>query len=205
MTATAVAVDASGNVVVAGAFAGTVDLGGGPLTAQGAAANVFVASFDCGGALRWSKAFGVPTQANDAVAAVAVDAAGNILVAGQFEGTIDFGAGPLTSLKTDGFVAKLSPAGDGLWSKRYGDVKSQDLASGIAADAAGNVIVTGIFEGTVDFGGGAIHGDGHDLFLLALDPVRQPPLEQGNRAARGLAQRRGRSAGAGADVRRGGR
>jgi hypothetical protein len=170
VTTTAVAVDASGNVVMAGSFAGTVDFGDGPLTAQGAAANVFVASFDCGGALRWSKGFGVPTQANDAAAALAVDAAGNILVAGHFEGTIDFGAGTLTSQKTDAFVAKLSPAGDGLWSKRYGDVKSQDLASGIAADPAGNVIVAGLFEGTVDFGGGAIHGNGHDIFLLALGP-----------------------------------
>ena len=127
-----------------------------------------------------------PPRPTTRAAALAVDAAGNILVAGQFEGTIDFGVGPLTSLKTDGFVAKLSPTGDGLWSKRFGEVKSQDLASGIAVDASGTVIVTGIFEGTVDFGGGAIHGGRHELFLLALDPGRQPPgaRESGSPRAR---------------------
>ena len=168
--ATAIAVGPQGGVVVAGAFSGTVDLGDGPLTSQGAAANLFVASFDCGGALRWSKSFGVPTQSNDTAAAVAVDAAGDVIVVGQYEGTIDFGSGALTSQKTDGFIAKLDASGDGLWSKGFGDLKSQDLASGVAVDPLGNVLVTGYFEGTVDFGGGAIHGNGTDLFVLALDP-----------------------------------
>jgi len=43
----------------------------------------------------------------------------------------------------DGFVAKFSPAGEHLWSSYVGGGDYDD-SSGIAADSAGNVLVTGM-------------------------------------------------------------
>jgi hypothetical protein len=41
----------------------------------------------------------------------------------------------------------------------------------VAADASGNVLVTGRFERTVDFGGGPLTSTGgDDVFLLKLHP-----------------------------------
>ena len=52
---TAVATDASGNVIVAGNFEGSINLGGDNLSGNAAFASIFVAKFDSTGAHQWSK------------------------------------------------------------------------------------------------------------------------------------------------------
>ncbi|HXJ80395.1 MAG TPA: PKD domain-containing protein [Candidatus Methylomirabilis sp.] len=151
----AVATDKSGNIIVAGSFMGTVDFGGGPLTAVGGNYNIFVAKYSSTGTNVWSKNFG-STGDNDP-GAVAVDASGNVFVVGHFQGTVDFGAGPFTAVNTDGsydvFVAKYAAAdGKNLWAKHYG-AGGADAALGAAVDSSGNVVVTGAFRGRTSFGG----------------------------------------------------
>src|SRR5204862_6501119 len=76
---------------------------------------------------------------------VAVDSDGQVLVAGQFSGQIDFGGGALTSAggPYDIFVTKLSSAtGRHIWSQRFGGIGS-DVANSVVADAAGNALLTG--------------------------------------------------------------
>ena len=97
---------------------------------------------------------------------MAVDGYNNILVTGQFSGTVDFGAGPLSSSPfyySDIFLAKFSPAGDTVWSKRLGGT-SADSGRSVAVDDSDNVLVTGYFVGTVDFGGGSLTSAGLDIF-----------------------------------------
>jgi uncharacterized protein (AIM24 family) len=67
----------------------------------------------------------------------------------------------------DGFVAKLSGVdGTHVWSKRLGSTGQNDAATGVAVDSNGNILVTGRFAGTVDFGGGALTSAGaYDVFL----------------------------------------
>jgi hypothetical protein len=155
-------------VVVTGIFNGAVDFGGGTLTSEGSD-DIFLAKFDSNGAHVWSKRFGDsdPQNAHD----VAVDASGNVIVAGFFIGPVDFGGGTLTSAGGyDMFVAKFDPDGNHLWSKRFGDANYQ-FARSVAVDASGNVIVTGYFYGTVDFGGGALTCAGlPDVFVVEFDP-----------------------------------
>lgn len=106
---------------------------------------------------------------------IAADPSGNLLFAGSFSNPIDFGSGPLTSAGSiDIFVAKFDPAGNTLWSRSYGDAMNQ-AATSIAVDPSGNVYVTGIFEGTVDFGGGYsfTSAGGNDAFVLKLAPDGQ--------------------------------
>ena len=91
-------------------------------------------------------------------------------ITGGFGGTVDLGGGALTGAGSrDVFVAKLSSGGSHIWSKSFGDAGTQD-ANAIAIDAAGNVIVTGGFGGSLDFGGGPISSTGNDMFIAKFGP-----------------------------------
>lgn len=158
------ATDDCNNVIMTGDFSGgAVDFGGGPIAATGWAAG-FLAKFSSTGAHLWSR--GYAGQHNVVGNSVAVDPDGNILVAGRFEDTVDFGGGPLTSAGgSDGFVAKLAPDGTHIWSKRFGGAGSDEGAS-VASSATGDLFLTGSFEGTVDFGGQTLTSAGMtDVFL----------------------------------------
>ena len=80
-----------------------------------------------------------------------------MLVTGLFAGVLDVSLGALASTNGTGdiLVAKFAPDGAHLWSKAFGST-SDDWGHRIASDASGNVAVTGQFETSVDFGGGAL-------------------------------------------------
>ncbi|NUO47490.1 MAG: hypothetical protein HOV80_01395 [Polyangiaceae bacterium] len=162
-----VAADASGNVFLAGYFTGTINLGGAPLTSAGGD-DVFLAKFDAAGNHVWSKRFG--NASAQIPFGLATDGSGNIVIIGQFEGSMDFGGGALTSAGAlDVFLAKLDPMGNHVWSKRFGDASTQ-YGSDVAVDAAGNVFITGGLAGTVSFGGPPISATNlQNLFLAKLD------------------------------------
>src|SRR5438445_3254 len=103
----------TGNTVFAGYFAGTTDFGGGLLTSAGSM-NMVLGKYSPAGGCLWSKRFG--STGTEMPTAVALDASGNIFVAGIFQGTADVGGGPMVSAGSDDiFVAKYSPAGQYLW------------------------------------------------------------------------------------------
>jgi hypothetical protein len=124
---------------------------------------------NCTGAHRWSRRFG---ESGGAMAYnITVDPVGSVLFSGWFNGTIDFGGGPLASTGGDDiFVVKLDPEGSRLWSKQFGGPGVRQYVHGLAADAEGNVLVSGLFEETIDFGGGLLtSAGGDDVFVAKLD------------------------------------
>ena len=156
--------DAAGNSVVTGAFRGTATFGLGEvnettLTSPGST-DVFVAKYAPDGSLVWAKQAGGADSASGQ--GIAIDAAGNYVVTGAFRGTATFGPGEvnetmLTSASTtDVFVAKYDPDGALLWAKRAGGT-DLDRGAGIAIDAAGNSVVTGLFGGMATFGPGEVN------------------------------------------------
>ncbi len=156
---------AGNNVFVTGGMAeGGVDFGGGTLFSAGNQ-DVFLAKYSSTGAHLWSKRFG--GASSDSGAALATDTSGNVVVTGTFEGSVDFGGGTLTSagLK-DIFVAKYTSAGVHVWSKRFGG-SGTDQPMGIAVDGAGDVALTGRFQGSISFGGGSLSSAGQDDAFLA--------------------------------------
>lgn len=167
-----VAVDPAGSLVLAGYFFDSIDFGGAPLQSAGTR-DVFVAKLDPDGAHVWSKRFGGAVE--QFATGVAVDASGDVLVSGWFAGSIDFGGGPLISPgPSSGFVAKLGPDGSHLWSRSFGPQGSMSTSNvtGVAVEAAGGVVVTGVFGGTLDFGGGPISaGPLEDIFVAKLNPL----------------------------------
>jgi FlgD Ig-like domain/Beta-propeller repeat len=160
------ALDASGNIVVAGYFSGTANLGGANLVSAGQY-DIFVAKYDGVGVHQWSQGFGSTNF--DAGYSVAVDASSNVLVTGYFLGTVDFGGDNLVSAGgNDIFLAKYSSLGVHQWSKRFGAL-SGDFGTSVAANASSDVFLTGLFAGTVDFGGGNLVGGSQDIFVAKYD------------------------------------
>jgi hypothetical protein len=116
----------------------------------------------------WSKQLG--TAADDHARAVALDAAGNVYVAGFTAGAV---AGATALGAEDILVLKLGPDGKLLWARQLG-TKERDLALAMAVDAKGQVYVTGSTTG--DLEGTNAGNDGTckstscpDLFVLKLD------------------------------------
>jgi hypothetical protein len=108
---------------------------------------------------QWAKSMGGPGSYNLGKAIV-VDSSGNVYTTGNFTGTVDFdpssGVYNLTadaSMGTsydDVFISKIDSSGNFLWAKRIGG-SGYDHSSGMAIDTAGNIYMTGSFQGTVDF------------------------------------------------------
>jgi hypothetical protein len=123
------------------------------------------------GTALWARQFGNSTELDPID--LAVDGAGNVLVAGRFFATADFGAGPVTSPANNwqAFVAKYDAAGALLWMKSFGDVY-EERATHVGVDSSGNVYLGGEFRGSVDFGGGVLESDGFgwDIFVAKLAP-----------------------------------
>ena len=166
-SATGVAVDKLGSVIVTGAFAGTIDPGGGALTSAGGN-DVFVVKYDSAGTFEWGKKFG--NNGNQSANAVAVDGQGRVGIVGPFASAINFGGGNLTSAgSNDMFVAVFDKDGNHLWSKRFGDAAAQ-VGKAIAFGPNGEVIVAGDNAGTIDFGGGALTtAGGNDVVVASFD------------------------------------
>lgn len=152
-----VAVDSKGNIALTGYVNGKVDFGGGPLdTGSVIAGDLFVASFASNGAHRWSKSFG--DTGGQVGRDVAVDAAGNVVVTGYYNGSFKFdSATTLTNSGVGGvldvFVVKLRGSdGSFGWARSFGDAANDQVGRSIVADPSANVILGGTFKGAIDFG-----------------------------------------------------
>ncbi|WP_417590480.1 SBBP repeat-containing protein [Owenweeksia hongkongensis] len=172
-------VDSLGNVYTTGYFEGAVDFDPGAgisiLTSAGNN-DVFVQKLDAGGNFIWAKSFGdsLWEEGNSTI----VDLSGNVYTTGYFRGTVDFdpGAGIAHHASAgyhDIFVQKLDAAGNFIWAKTFGG-NSTDIGTELQVDASGNLYLTGIFSGTVDFDPGPGTADRTsagkwDIFVQKLD------------------------------------
>lgn len=166
------AVDAQGSIYVQGQFRDTSDWGGKPLKAAGGSDfDVVLAKYDANGEHVWSQRFG--NAFNDVAGGVTVDPAGFVTMAGSFDKEISFGPGDThQSLgESDIFIARFTTDGKLVWANTYG-AEREDIGFDIASDAAGNTVTTGWFQGSVDFGTGALASKGNkDVFVVKLDPA----------------------------------
>ena len=163
--AASLAVDSADNVILFGRFIGSMDFGGaGTLdSSSGGAYDLFVAKLTSDGVPIWAQRFGSSDSEN--AFDVAVDASDSVLLTGSFQGTVDFGTGPMTAPNPDSeFLVKLSSGGTPTWAKQWNGYQSQYA---VAADGDLNVVVTGWFSGTVDFGGPDLTGG--SMYCLKLD------------------------------------
>ena len=172
----AIAVDEDDNVVLLGNFDGSVSFGGPALSSKGGISNgndVFVAKLDQDGKYLWDAGFG--DENPQFATAVAVDHNGNIVLTGALFGSVDFGGGALDAIPgafgaSDIYLVKLAANGAHIWSKRFGDEQHQQPGD-VTIDGAGNIILTGVFAGSLDLGGDPlICQGGVDVFIAKFGP-----------------------------------
>ncbi|NNE08562.1 MAG: hypothetical protein HKN20_08370, partial [Gemmatimonadetes bacterium] len=165
--ATAVDVTSTGSFIVAGTFKDTVDFGTG---AHGSAGfqDIFLLELASSGVTNATETYG--GSGDEKWAGVCVDDFDAVILAGTFEDTVDFGAGPpAVSLGVrEGCLAKFSSVGGSLqWVREYDAAMSGDQCclTSVATDG-GNIFTTGFFSGSVSFAGAPLaSAGGNDVFV----------------------------------------
>lgn len=148
------------SLYVAGTFSGTIDFGGGPLTANGEQ-DAVIARFTHNGAHVWSRQIG--GAGNDIASAISVDAKGQVCAAGIFTGTADFGGQTKSSKDRDVFLACYGPDQSLRWVNSFaGKLSPQQLLT----DRSGDITLLGSLRSPVDLGGGLLDKAGADSDVL---------------------------------------
>lgn len=164
------AVDASGNVYVAGWFSSTSIAFGTTTLTQAGSGDMYIVKYDPSGNVLWAKSAG-GTGSDDA-RGITIDASGNVYVVGNFSSTsIMFGSTTLTnSGGGDVYVVKYDGTGSVLWAKSAGGT-STDAGESVAIDGSGNVIVAGWFTSpSIVIGATTLTNAGNsDIMLLKYD------------------------------------
>ncbi|MBK7761882.1 MAG: SBBP repeat-containing protein [Bacteroidetes bacterium] len=155
-----IAIDGVGNVYTAGHFDGFADFDPGVgifnLISMGDE-DIYISKLNASGNFMWAKKIGGISF--DFLASLKLDAAGNVITAGRYSGTVDFdpNAGVFNLTQGSGigivystFISKLDANGNFIWAKSMigTDVST---AYSIALDTANNIYIAGSFRGTVDF------------------------------------------------------
>lgn len=178
----AIAIDASGDVIVAGYFNDSIDFDPGPnvlpFISKGYE-DIFIIKLNASGNLIWARQIGGTDR--DELYSIALDPSGNILATGTFQGDCDFdpgnGTAVLSATSTVGdqdiFILKLDANGDYLWAYDFGEAAS-DIGTYITCDAQSNIYTTGIFGDSADFNPQpGLHKVGtvglDDIFILKLE------------------------------------
>ncbi len=180
--ATAMAFDAQDNVYVAGYITGESAFG--PNTTFNSAqgnGDIYVAKYSATGNLLWVKKYG--GSFSDRAYDIKVDGLGNILVTGQFFGTVNFDGNTVQSVNNskDIFLIKMTPAGDVLWALSEGGPMAENVY-GLAVDNQNNIILTGQFQGTALIAGQTFTSvvnpnlgtPSYDLFVSKYDTNGNP-------------------------------
>ena len=153
--ATAVAVDASGNVYITGYTDGNLD---GQTNAGGD--DIFIAKYDTSGNLQWVTLLGTP--ADDAGNAIASDASGNLYITGYTAGNL---SGLTNAGGKDVFLAAYNAAGTKQWVALLG-TPADDVGNAIALGPSAALCATGYTGGNLD---GQTNAGGIDAFITAYN------------------------------------
>lgn len=180
--ATGVATDVAGNVYITGTTASVSGIATAgshqPVLAGGSVGDAFLAKFSTSGALQWATYFGGPD--NDNGMGVATDAFGAVCLTGITYSTT--GIATITAIQPslggfdDAFVARFNASSGHLfWATYYGGTEEDD-GYAVAADAAGNIYMTGWTSSTSAIATpGAyqttIGGGGADALLAKFDSL----------------------------------
>ncbi|MCU1614816.1 MAG: hypothetical protein JWO98_2356 [Frankiales bacterium] len=148
-----------GDLWITGTFAGSLDLGAGPIHGDGLKV-AFVARIDPAGPTRWSTR--VDDRTSTLVRGLAVDRAGNAFV------SLVPRAGDLGP-----YLEKIDPGGSVLWRRplpfQAEDGRPDVLVQIVTSDGAGGVVIVGWIDGAFRVGGTRISGAG-STFAAGLGP-----------------------------------
>jgi len=175
------AVDSNGNLVITGAFYGTLDFGAFSIVAGGER-DGFVVKLDADCQPLWGKALGASAGSEVLVSAMAQDDQDNLYLAISVRGTADFGDGVVVAdVGMLGVVLKQGPSGELLWSKVVPSASYGTAVTDLVVDGQGRVTLIGYGGIDTSLGGGPIIGElraGNVPFLAQLDADGQFIFDQ---------------------------
>ncbi|MGE5185504.1 MAG: hypothetical protein ACM31C_25745 [Acidobacteriota bacterium] len=166
-----VAVHGDDTIAIAGTFTAGADLLGftlPPFDERSPLADAFVAELDARGTRRWAATFG--GEASDAVAGVALDAKGRVVVAATARATVHVGPAELVAQGTaDGLVAWLTPEGEKGPAQLVGGTEFDGTSA--VASRGERAYVGGFFAGSMQLAGRSLSATGgDDAYVAAVTP-----------------------------------
>ncbi len=173
----ALAVDASGNTIMAGHFSSVPLYEAGTQFEDLTNRNYFLVKVNPEGETVWAMQPLTKTEPNVWVGAtyeLITDKEDNIYIAGTFLDTISYGDCMMTSnagnTTTQGYIAKLNPDGECEWMKSAVSNQANWMVD-LAVDSEQNVYVNGTLNGSLDFGDLSIseNSTGFTSYLLKMD------------------------------------
>ena len=177
-----VEIDNDGNSFIAGYVTGETAFNSTSVI-QNAAGNgdIYVAKYDQNGSLVWYKKFG--GNYSDRAYDLAIGPDQNIVITGQFFGSVTFGSTTLQSAANskDIFLLKLNTNGDVIWALKEGGSMAEN-AYGLTVDQQNNVILTGQYQGNATIANTNFSSiidpltnlPSFDLFISKYDPSGNP-------------------------------
>ena len=150
-----IATDYNGNMIIFGRYSEYIKLSKSyQFVSNPSVDNCYLASFSSYGSLLWAREIGKVIPGDDIYCSrMVVDSAGNIFIAGDFEGTIYLNdtysiVGPTAQYRKSIYLAKYDSNGQLLYSKHIaGEVLSYCYTDGIVVDSDDNLILTGVVIG----------------------------------------------------------
>lgn len=164
-----IGVDSLGNPVIGGYFGGTIDFGGGPMTAPGTDQYAFVAKLGNFGTYQWAHAY---AGSNQDITGIALDSNDAVAIVGTSTGPTDLGGGPLNIAagKLAGFAAKVDKLGGYSWGRLLSPSGGASQMK-VTVDPLGFFDATGLYFGTpFDPGTGPLPGGGMNTFVARIAP-----------------------------------
>ncbi|MCP4438676.1 MAG: T9SS type A sorting domain-containing protein [Aureispira sp.] len=155
-TGTSLTLDQQENIYLTGYFQNTVDFDPSNTTynlSSNGGFDYFIQKLDNNGQFLWAQAIGGASV--DKTYMVDLDQHNNILIAGYFNGNVDFdpslGTQQLSSNGlAEAFIQKLDSMGNFQWVVPVGG-SGNDVGYAVSTDINNNVLFTGYFQYTVDF------------------------------------------------------
>ena len=175
-------IDINNNIILGGDFGGPADFDPGSsvytLTGGNINNDLFIFKIDGNGNFKWAKQMPNQSTAQLQELSMKSDSKGSIYMGGNFTMSMDFDPGigvvPLISNGgDDGFVVKLDSNGIFSWVKQFGGAETDKVWS-VELDNADHVLLTGQYNGTVDFDPGTSvfnlnNATNRGCFIVKLD------------------------------------
>ena len=181
---TDMAIDNAGNRYVVGRFAGIIDFDPDPVgeyLVQATYIDAFMAKYNANNEIVWAYNFG--GDITDEGLGLSVEpVSGDVCITGYFSNTADFDPGiGFASLVSNGyddiFVARYDTDANLQYAFGFGSANASEKGTDVQFDHDSNVILTGIFNGIIDFDPGTgVHqlapvSQHVDMFLVKFNPA----------------------------------
>jgi hypothetical protein len=162
------ALDAQNNLYFTAGFSGSISTVSGTFSTTGLGNDILYGKMSANGNMQWVKQIG--SAEDDKSGKIILDRNGDLLLSGGFTSSITLGTTTLSSpVGFDWFLGKFDAnTGNNLWAISEGGLGSDDRISALAVNAWNEIVVTGRFADSFQFGTQTVTSVGNDDIFVAV-------------------------------------